>query len=96
MRRTMRLYLKHVGTNDMLSPTVGFPTVRLDRQFLDPIDHRYYYQSFIRFLSISLVMSPSLIEYLSLVEHLGWVVPNPGSIQVHTLRPKVLYNREEL
>ena len=32
----------------MLSPTVGFPTVRLDRQFLDPIDHRYYYQSFIR------------------------------------------------
>ena len=32
----------------MLSPTVGFPTVRLDRQFLSPIDHRYYYQSFIR------------------------------------------------
>ena len=96
----------------MLSPTVGFPTVRrstqmlpnqvrqplarLDRQFLDPIDHRYYYQSFIRFLSISLAMSPSLIEYLSLVEHLGWVVPNPGSIMVHTLRPKVLYNRQEL
>ncbi len=50
----------------MSSPTVGFPTVRrstrmlpnqvrqplarLDRQFLFPIDHRYYYQSFIRFL----------------------------------------------
>ncbi len=38
--------------------------------------------------SISLGMSPPQIGYLSLVEHLGWVVPNPGSIQVHTLRPK--------
>ncbi len=37
-------------------------------------------------------MSPLPIRYLSLVEHLGWVVPNPGLIQVHTLRPKVLYN----
>ena len=50
----------------MLSPTVGFPTVRrstrmmanqvphllarLDRQFLSPQVLRYYYQSFIRFL----------------------------------------------
>ena len=30
-------YLKHVGTSDVLSPTVGFPTVRqFDRQFLSP------------------------------------------------------------
>ena len=41
----------------MLSPTVGFPIVRLDRQFLFPIDHRYYYQSFIRFL----IYSPSYV-----------------------------------
>ena len=38
--------------------------------------------------SIFLGMSPPQIGYFSLVEHLGWVVPNPGSIQVHTLRSK--------
>ena len=44
------------------------------------------------YFTISLVMSPLQIKYLSLVEHLGRVAPNPGSIQVFTLRPKVLYN----
>ena len=45
--------------------------------------------------SISLGMSPPQIGYLSLVEHLGWVVPNPGSmsIMVVTLRPKYIVQR---
>ena len=46
------------------------------------------------FSSISLVMSPLQIRYLFLVEHLAWVDPNPGSIQVFTLRPELLYNSQ--